>query len=784
MFRLDLTTFETVAIWTVMLVAILGLAYAYFLRVQILRKDIGTSKMQEVWNAIREGADAYLNTQRRSILPLIALLTVALFLSAWIVRPTPEALEMFGSNARLFVAFGRGGAFIMGAFFSMMVGRWGMRMAVQGNIRVASASRRSYGEALQIAYRTGTITGMLTDGLGLLGGTVIFIIFGKAAPDALLGFGFGGTLIALFMRVGGGIFTKAADVGADLVGKVEAGLEEDDPRNAAVIADLVGDNVGDCAGMAADIFESYEVTIVSALILGLAVMRATLLQTGIENLQWIVFPLVVRAIGVFSSIIGTYFVRSIGKEANAMRSIFRGFLTSAAISVIGFAILTAVYMKNPNTNYTTVDWRPFATCFIGVMLAIVIDRVTEYFTSTHNAPVKEIAKSTQFGHATTILSGLAVGYESSVAGILVIAAAILASVLVYAGEGFVFVLYGVAMTGIGMLTLTGNNVSMDTFGPISDNANGIGEVANLEESARNVMTNLDAVGNTTKAITKGIAIGSAVIAAVSLFGSFITDTRLVKPDALANGIRVDQPLVFIGMLIGGAVPILFGALMIKAVARAAGGMIAEVRRQFRIPGLMEGKVKPDYARAVAISTEAAQRELLPLGLIAILSPIVVGLILKEEALGGFLAGLILSGQLLAVFMANAGGAWDNAKKFIEDGNYGGKRSPAHAASVTGDTVGDPMKDTAGPALNPMIKVINLVAVILAPIVVGLKGGATEIIVWVVGFVLLGVIIWAVRRSRTAADYGVEANELSMVAVSAQPGATPEKPASSPKQKQK
>ncbi|MBX7233732.1 MAG: sodium-translocating pyrophosphatase [Caldilineales bacterium] len=781
MFRLDMTNFETVAIGAVMVVAILGLAYAYFLRVQILRKDIGTSRMQEVWNAIREGADAYLNTQRRSILPLIALLTVALFFSAWIVQPTPEAREMFGDNARIAVAFGRAGAFVMGAFFSMMVGRWGMRMAVQGNIRVASASRRSYGEALQVAYRTGTITGMLTDGLGLFGGTLIFILFGKAAPDALLGFGFGGTLIALFMRVGGGIFTKAADVGADLVGKVEAGLEEDDPRNAAVIADLVGDNVGDCAGMAADIFESYEVTIVSALILGLAVMRESLQTTGIENLQWIVFPLVVRAIGVFSSIIGTYFVRSIGKEANAMRSIFRGFLTSAAISVIGFAILTAVYMKNPNTDYTTIDWRPFATCFIGVALAIVIDRVTEYFTSTHNAPVKEIAKSTQFGHATTILSGLAVGYESSVAAILVIGAAILASVLVYAGESFTFILYGVAMTGIGMLTLTGNNVSMDTFGPISDNANGIGEVAELEEKARNVMTNLDAVGNTTKAITKGIAIGSAVIAAVSLFGSFITDTRLVDPDALTNGIRVDQPLVFIGMLIGGAIPVLFGALMIKAVARAAGGMIAEVRRQFRIPGLMEGKVKPDYARAVAISTQAAQRELLPLGIIAVLSPIVVGLILKEEALGGFLAGLILSGQLLAVFMANAGGAWDNAKKYIEDGNLGGKRSPAHAASVTGDTVGDPMKDTAGPALNPMIKVINLVAVILAPIVVGLKGGATNIIVWVVGLVLLAAIVWAVWRSRSAADYGVDASEIN-TAVSAQTSAA-KKPAP-PRQQQR
>jgi K(+)-stimulated pyrophosphate-energized sodium pump len=775
MYRLAMTPFEMFAVWSVMAVAIVGLAYAYLLRVQILRKDTGTPRMQEVWNAIREGADAYLDTQRRSIIPMMVILTLALFFSAWIVPPTPEAREMFGPAARVLIALGRAGAFVMGATFSMMVGRWGMRMAVQGNIRVASAARRSYGEALEVAYRSGTITGMLTDGLGLLGGTLIFIVFGKAAPDVLLGFGFGGTLLALFMRVGGGIYTKAADVGADLVGKVEAGLEEDDPRNAAVIADLVGDNVGDCAGMAADIFESYEVTIVSALILGLAVMREAPYPNGAANLQWIVFPLVVRAIGVFSSIIGTYFVRSLGNEQNAMRAIFRGYMTSATISVLGFLLLTVAYMRSPDSGYTAVDWRPFLTTCAGVLLAILIDRVTEYFTSAHHGPVKEIAKSTQFGHATTILSGMAEGYMSSVAAILVIAGAILASVVIYGEAGFTFILYGVAMTGIGMLTLTGNNVSMDTFGPISDNANGIGEVAELEPEARAVMTNLDAVGNTTKAITKGIAIGSAVIAAVSLFGSFITDTRLVDPNALPFGIRVDQPIVFIGMLLGGAIPLLFGALMVKAVARAAGGMVAEVRRQFRIPGIMEFKVKPDYARAVQISTQAAQKELLPLGLIAVLSPIVVGLWLKEEALGGFLAGLILSGQLLAVFMANAGGAWDNAKKYIEDGHYGGKRSPAHAAGVTGDTVGDPLKDTAGPALNPMIKVINLVSVIIAPIVVSLKGDNVGVILWIVGLALLAVILWAVRRSNAGADFGLEELSTPMSQVGQPLAANPHNP---------
>ena len=766
MWTMDLTTFETVAVWAVLGVAIVGLVYAVFLRRQILREDKGTPEMLVVWEAIRQGADAYLNRQLRTILPFVAVLTVALFLSVYIVPPSIEALERFEGMdegaIRLLVGIGRAVAFVMGAGFSLLVGQIGMRMAVQGNVRVAAAARHSFSDALRIAYRTGTITGMLTDGLGLFGGTIIFIIFAKAAPDALLGFGFGGTLLALFMRVGGGIFTKAADVGADLVGKVEQDMPEDDPRNAAVIADLVGDNVGDCAGMAADIFESYEVTIVSALILGLALTAIT------GHIEWILFPLLVRGIGVLASIVGTYLVKGQSEESgDAMAAIFRGFLTSAAISVVLFGIVAVVYMGDVPGGW----WRPFLSTAAGVALAIVIDRLTDYFTGTHSAPVKEIRDSTRSGPATTILSGLGVGYESSVWSVVVIALTIGAAIVIYAGvpvQQFVgtgsafsataiqvlFVLYGVALTGIGMLTLTGNNVAMDSFGPIADNANGIGEMAGMDEKARRIMADLDAVGNTTKAITKGIAIGSAVIAAVSLFGSFITDVNRIDPTALASGIRVSEPLVFIGLLLGGALPWLFSSLAIKSVSRAAGQMVAEVRRQFRIPGILEGTVKPDYARAVTISTVAAQRDLVNLAVIAVVTPIVVGLLLHVEALGGFLAGIIVSGQLLAVFMSNAGGAWDNAKKTIEDEPRDlaadtGKGSERHKASVVGDTVGDPLKDTAGPALNPMIKVVNIVSLIIAPIIVRYQdiNVATAVII----VLLLAGLWWAISRSKREAE---------------------------------
>jgi len=757
MSRIDLTAFETLAIYGVLVVALISLVYAWLLRREVMAADTGTPAMVRIWSAIKEGADAYLGRQARTILPFIGVLVFVLFASVWIVPPTAEAVHMFGANARIMIAIGRAGAFILGATFSLLVGQLGMRMAVQGNIRVAAASLHDFGDALRIAYRSGTITGMLTDGLGLLGGTTIFIIFGSAAPDVLLGFGFGGTLLAMFMRVGGGIYTKAADVGADLVGKVEEGLEEDDPRNAAVIADQVGDNVGDCAGMAADIFESYEVTIVSTLILGLALMSVT------GNVYWIVFPLLVRAIGVISSIIGTFSVpvweRTVAK-GNAWHSMEIAYEVSSIITISLSFLLCLVYVRGHDPHNW---WQPAAMVSAGVIFNVIVNRVTAYFTATDRPPVQEIARSTRFGPATTILSGLAEGYESSTWSVMLIGAAILVSVLVYGHLGADYIIYGVALIGIGWLTHAGNLVSMDSFGPISDNANGIGEMASMPDHARKIMTDLDAVGNTTKAITKGVAIGSAVIAAVSLFGSFITDIGVVQramvaagelaPEAIIKGINVADPRVFIGLLIGGGIPLLFAALLVKAVARAANGMVAAVRHEFDVPGVREGKVLPDYKKAVAISTEAAQRELLPVGIVVVLIPIVVGFLLKAEALGGFLAGVILSGQLLAVFMSNAGGAWDNAKKLVEEGHFGGKGSDAHKASIVGDTVGDPLKDAAGPALNPLIKVINLISVIIAPIVV--RQTTTSAAVWVVMLVLIAAMVWAVLRSKRPADYGIE-----------------------------
>jgi K(+)-stimulated pyrophosphate-energized sodium pump len=499
--------------------------------------------------------------------------------------------------------------------------------------------------------------------------------------------------------------------------------------------------------MAADIFESYEVTIVSALILGLA------LRTFTGNNEWLVYPLLVRGIGVLSSIFGTYLVRTEpGMSGDAMRAIFRGFLTSAAISVVLFLGVAILYMRGVPGGW----WRPFLATAVGVLLAIIIDRITDYFTSTHATPVQEIKKAHDTGPATTILAGLSTGMESAVWGTLVIAGTILAAILIYQGvspdpaEQFVFILYGVSLTGIGMLTLTGNNVAMDSFGPISDNANGIGEMADLEPQARQIMADLDAVGNTTKAITKGIAIGSAVIAAVALFGSFITDVGRIDPEVLAHGIRISAPIVFVGFLIGGTVPWLFSSLAIKAVARAASQIVLEVRRQFRIPGVMEGTVKPDYARPVTITTIAAQKELVNLAWISVAAPLIVGLALGVEALGGFLAGVILSGQLLAVFMANAGGAWDNAKKVVEDEprdpeNNLGKGSERHKASVVGDTVGDPLKDTAGPALNPSIKVMNLVSLLAAPVIVAYSDNSLILIA--VAAVLLVTVGLAVRSSK-------------------------------------
>jgi K(+)-stimulated pyrophosphate-energized sodium pump len=778
-------SYERTALWCVLITAFAGLGYALLLVKQVREADQGTQKMQKIADAVRSGANAYLRQQFSKISVLIVVLTGVLFLTALTGEKT--GVEKWA------VAGGRAGAFLMGSLFSFCVGFIGMRFATIGNLRVAAAARKSFGGALQIGYRTGTITGMLTDGLGLLGGTLIFMMYGEKAYEVLLGFGFGATLIALFMRVGGGIFTKAADVGADLVGKIEAGIPEDDPRNAATIADNVGDNVGDCAGMAADIFESYEVTIVAAMILGYA-------SFGHKG---VIFPLLVRAIGVIGSIISTYSVRA--KEGDtgdaALKTVHRGFLIGSIISVIGFFLLGLFYLRFNaayllqypqaaagfpngvnglpvwvNLGMAGLDLRPAFTCLIGVFLAIALNKCTSYWTHTSFSPVKSLAKACQTGHATNIIQGFAVGYESTVWAIIIIAIAIFASVGIYTGTSPIFVAYGVAMCGIGMLTLTGNTISMDVFGPVADNANGIGEmgydVKEMGEQnykvARQILADLDAVGNTTKAETKGIAIGSAVIAAVSLFASFIAVMtvggeepekilRMTKESYLATAgkLTVADPTVFIGLLLGGAIPFLFSSMTIRAVGRAAFLIVKECRIQFRDREIWEGRKTPDYGRVVAICTSTAQKELIGPGLLAILAPLAVGFLLGPLALAGFLAGMILSGQLLAVFMANAGGAWDNAKKSIEDGLYGGKRSEAHKASITGDTVGDPLKDTAGPAINPLIKVMNMVSLLLLPLVLkfhkveGLaeSGRSSFGIALILGVLALAAIVWAVNKSK-------------------------------------
>jgi K(+)-stimulated pyrophosphate-energized sodium pump len=773
---------ERVCLLVVLAIAVAGLLYALMLVKQVMAADQGTKKMQEIAAAVREGANAYLKAQFTKIGPLIIIITILL------------AVTYTGSESAF--RYGRAAAFLMGSIFSWLVGFVGMRLATAGNLRVAAAAKRSYGEAMQLGYRTGTITGMLTDGLGLLGGTMIFLMFGVNAYEALLGFGFGGTLLALFMRVGGGIYTKAADVGADLVGKIEKDIPEDDPRNAATIADNVGDNVGDCAGMAADIFESYEVTIVAAMILGMATFGH----------KGVIFPLLVRGIGVLGSILSTYTVKAGPNDTSdtALKSVHRGFWIGSAISVIGFVVLGAFYLKfDPAANMLQgatpadvarfpmtivgnlpfwanfgvagLDMRPAIACFIGVILAMALNKCTSYYTHTGHAPVKSLAKACTTGHATNIIQGFAVGYESTVATLAIIAVSIMLSVMVYAGTPPMFIAYGVAMTGIGMLTLTGNTISMDVFGPVADNANGIGEMGYEKDEmekeqpgsykrARQILADLDAVGNTTKAETKGIAIGSAVIAAVSLFSSFIAVIAVGSEDKLsqltitqylgeAGKLSVADPKVFIGLLIGGAVPFLFSSMLIRAVGRAAFYIVKECRVQFRDKDIWAGTKKPDYGRVVDICTLTAQRELIGPGILAITCPLIVGFLLGPYALGGFLAGMILVGQLLAVFMSNAGGAWDNAKKMIEDGVYGGKGSEAHKAAVTGDTVGDPLKDTAGPAINPLIKVMNMVSLLTLGIVMKFtvypkEGVDSTKAVGIIGaLICAGLIGWAVVNSK-------------------------------------
>jgi len=735
----------------VAVVALAALAIGYALLREVLAAGQGTDNMQRIGRGVQEGAAAYLNRQFKTLGVFVVVVFVLLF-----ALPAQDVSERVGRSI----------FFVIGAVFSAVIGYLGMWLATRANIRVAAAAREAGGreKAMRIAFRTGGVVGMFTVGLGLFGASIVVLAYAGQAPKVLEGFGFGAALLAMFMRVGGGIFTKAADVGADLVGKVEQGIPEDDPRNAATIADNVGDNVGDCAGMAADLFESYAVTLVAALILGTAAF-------GLEGL---LFPLIVPAIGVVTAVLGVYITRARVGEGG-LKSINRSFYISALVS--GLACVVAAYLYLPasfdgltdpqdNTVVAAMgatDPRLLASSavLIGIVLAGVILWITGYFTGTEHKPVRDVGQSSLTGAATVILAGIAIGFESAVYTALVIAAAVFGAFTLASGSVAV-ALFAVALAGTGLLTTVGVIVAMDTFGPVSDNAQGIAEMSgDVEGEGVEILTELDAVGNTTKAITKGIAIATAVLAATALFGSYRDAIRSAS-DTLADQLdkifNVSGPDILVGVIIGASVVFLFSGLAINAVSRAAGAIVFEVRRQFREkPGIMDYTEQPEYGRVVDICTRDSLRELATPGLLAIFAPVAVGFGLGVGPLAGYLVGAIATGVLMAIFLANSGGAWDNGKKLVEDGHHGGKGSDAHAATVIGDTVGDPFKDTAGPAINPLIKVMNLVSVLIAPAVVTFSVGATAnpVARTAIALVAVTIIVVAVvvskRRSTSIAD---------------------------------
>ena len=761
---------EWAVLWLSAAAAVLAIAVGFYLARLVMAADEGTPKMKEIALAIQEGANAYLKRQFKTIILILIPLAAIVFVTSTAI------LKGEGAEATEALSFMQAGiwrtiAFILGCAASGFTGYIGMTLATRGNVRTAAAALTgSMPDALTVAFRTGGVAGMFTVGLGLSGATLIIMIFQNTSSVILVGFGFGGSLLALFLRVGGGIFTKAADVGADLVGKVEAGIPEDDPRNPATIADNVGDNVGDCAGMAADLFESYEVTLVASIILGVAAFNSI----GLNPAMGLVFPLAARAIGVIASIFGVFAVKAKPGETDALKPINKGFLVAGVLTLAGTLALSLAYVGNEKGTAGEgvqlmggAGWRVFGAVAVGLLLAQLVSRLTEYYTATHHGPVKEIAESAETGPATAILSGTAFGLESSVYAVLAIAIAI-GVALALGGGNLTFSLYLVALCGMGMLATTGVIVSEDTFGPVSDNAAGIAEMSGeFHGEPQKIMVALDAVGNTTKAVTKGFAIGSAVIAAVALFASFIETAGaelLIKAENLADGvfkapelaINVADPKIFIGLLIGGSVPFLFSALSIRAVGRTAGVVVQEVRRQFADGKIMAGTKKPEYGPVIDICTEASLRELATPALLAVLTPVIVGFGIGWQALGGFLAAVILVGQLMANYLSNAGGAWDNAKKYIEDGNHGGKGSEPYKAAVIADTVGDPFKDTAGPALNPLIKVMNLVSLLVLPAIISTQDNdGQRLLIAAAALVVLAASV--IRSSRQKTTFGPATN---------------------------
>ncbi len=755
--------------------ALLAIAVGAYLSKDVLSRDQGSPKMIEIAKAIQEGAAAYLKRQFRTIgFILIPLAVIVFVTSTEILKPATEG-QAKGDVALSFAQAGafRTIAFLLGCVASGLTGYIGMTLATRGNVRTAAAALSgSMPKALDVAFRTGGVAGMYTVGLGLLGATAIIALFQNTSSVILVGFGFGGSLLALFLRVGGGIFTKAADVGADLVGKVEAGSPEDDPRNPATIADNVGDNVGDCAGMAADLFESYEVTLVASIILGVAAFKSVYPDDPKKWVLGLIFPLAARAVGVIASIIGVFAVKAKEGETDALKPINRGFLVAGLLTVVGVGGVAMLYVGNDKGTVSNIGLRCWGGVVIGLVLAQGVSRLTEYYTATHYKPVKDIAESARTGPATVVLSGTSAGLESSVYAVLSIALAI--GVALALGDGNLPVsFYLVALCGMGMLATTGVIVAEDTFGPVSDNAAGIAEMSGeFHGEPERIMVSLDAVGNTTKAVTKGFAIGSAVIGAVAIFASFIEGAVKGGVGKLVTGtgevltkemievaekgprgvfdllpINVADPKIFIGLLIGGAVPFLFSSLAIRAVGRTAGVVVQEVRNQFADGKIMAGTKKPDYGPVIDICTAASLRELATPALLAVLTPVIVGFGLSFAALGAFSAAVILTGQLMANYLSNAGGAWDNAKKYIEDGHEGGKGSEAHKAAVIGDTVGDPFKDTAGPALNPLIKVMNLVSLLVLPAIISLQDNNARYLVAAAALaVVIGALMFSAKQT--------------------------------------